>query len=158
MNGSVEILIAEDDAGHARLIEKNLRRSGLVNPIRRFENGQELLDFLFGCRFETNLTEQHACFLLLDIRMPKVDGPEVLRRIKEDISLQKMPVVMLTTTDDPLEIERCYLLGCNSYMVKPVDYDRFCEAITRLGEFATLMQVPMLSGQAWEEAAVHRMN
>ena len=147
MTQEVVILIAEDDAGHARLIEKNLTRVGLHNPIQRFENGQEVLDFLFRRGPGPHRLSNTPYLLMLDIRMPKVDGVEVLRQIKEDDSLRKLPVVMLTTTDDPREIERCHLLGCNSYIVKPVDYDKFADAIKQLGMFVSLVQVPEINGK-----------
>lgn len=147
MTQEVVIIIAEDDAGHARLIEKNLARVGLHNPIQFFENGQEVLDFLFRRGPGSHRRSDTAYLLLLDIRMPKVDGVEALRQIKEDDSLRKMPVIMLTTTDDPREIERCHLLGCNSYIVKPVDYDKFAEAIKQLGMFVSLVQVPEINGK-----------
>ena len=84
--------------------------------------------------------------VLLDIRMPKVDGIEVLRRIKVDAELRKVPVIMLTTTDDAREVERCHQLGCNVYIQKPIDYDKFTEAIRRLGLFMPLMLVPPVNG------------
>ena len=142
MTKEVVILIAEDDAGHARLIEKNLARAGLHNPIRRFEDGQQVLDFLFGNTISPLHNADTSCLLLLDIRMPKVDGIEVLRRIKHDAGTRKIPVIMLTTTDDPREVERCHELGCNSYIVKPVDYEKFAEAIQNLGLFISLVEVP----------------
>lgn len=147
MTQEVVIIIAEDDAGHARLIEKNLTRVGLHNPIRRFENGQDVLDFLFQRGPGPHRKNDTAYLLLLDIRMPKVDGVEALRQIKEDPFLRKLPVIMLTTTDDPREIERCHLLGCNSYIVKPVDYDKFAEAIKQLGMYVSLVQVPEINGK-----------
>lgn len=147
MTQEVVIIIAEDDAGHARLIEKNLTRVGLHNPIQRFENGQDVLDFLFRRGQGPHRKTDTAYLLLLDIRMPKVDGVEALRQIKEDSSLRKLPVIMLTTTDDPREIERCHLLGCNSYIVKPVDYDKFAEAIKQLGLYVSLVQVPEINGK-----------
>ena len=141
MTQEAVILIADNDAGHARLIEKNLRRAELLNPIQRFENGQEVLDYLFG-RSSAHRRDDWAYLLLLDIRMPKVDGVEVLRQIKADPGMRKLPVIMLTTTDDPREVERCHLLGCNSYIVKPVDYDKFAAAITNLGMFMRLVKMP----------------
>ncbi|HSI64937.1 MAG TPA: response regulator [Candidatus Saccharimonadia bacterium] len=137
----VTILIADDDPGHARLIEKNLRRAALANRIERFTDGQEVLDFLF-CRAENRPPPEAAYLLLLDIRMPKLDGVEVLRQLKEHDELRKIPVIMLTTTDDPREVARCHALGCSHYMVKPVDYERFSEAINSLGHFVTLVEVP----------------
>jgi len=147
MTKEVVILIADDDAGHTRLIEKNLRRAGLHNPILRFENGQDILDFLF-CRGEgLKRASDTSYLLLLDIRMPKVDGLEVLRQLKADPQLRKLPVSMLTTTDDPCEVARCHELGCNNYIVKPVGYERFAEAIQQLGLFISLVQVPQLNGR-----------
>ena len=83
--------------------------------------------------------------ILLDIRMPKVDGIEVLRRLKLDPELRKLPIIMLTTTDDTREVERCHQLGCSVYIQKPVDYERFAEAIRRLGMFISLMQMPAVA-------------
>jgi CheY-like chemotaxis protein len=144
----VVILIADDDAGHARLIEKNLARAGLHNPTQRFEDGQQALDFFFGKRTTPRRRPDAAYLLLLDIRMPKVDGVEVLRRMKEDRELRKIPVIMLTTTDDPREVDRCHALGCNSYIVKPVDYEKFAEAIKNLGLFISLVRIPEIEQAA----------
>lgn len=145
VNTRVVLLVADDDPGHARLIEKNLARAGLNNPIVRFENGQKILDFLRGQGDGPHRIADIPYLLLLDIRMPQVDGVEVLRQVKADGDLRKMPVIMLTTTDDPREVERCHVLGCNNYIVKPVDYDKFAEAIKQLGLFITLVQVPSMA-------------
>lgn len=146
MNREVTILIAEDDEGHADLIRKNLARSGIANPIIRFKDGQEISDFLF-CRGSGPRRESGKPYiLLLDIRMPKMDGTEVLRQIKGDAELRKMPVVMVTTTDDPREVALCHALGCNSYITKPVEYDAFVNAIRQLGMFLLVVQVPELNG------------
>jgi CheY-like chemotaxis protein len=137
-NHPPSILIVDDDEGHAILIRENLEAAGLNNAIEHFRDGQAVLDF-----FARRLPGEHQSFLvLLDIRMPKVDGIEVLRRLKSDPELSKLPVIMLTTTDDSREIERCYGLGCSVYIQKPVDYDRFAEAIRRLGLFMTLVLLP----------------
>ncbi|EFO79929.1 response regulator receiver protein [Oscillochloris trichoides DG-6] len=144
MTDEVIILIAEDDAGHATLIQKNLRRAGLRNPILHFHNGQEVLDFLFRTGSGPQRDPGRSYLLVLDIRMPKVDGIEVLRRIKADPELRKLPVTMLTTTEDPNEIERCHMLGCSNYVTKPVDYNKFIEAIRQLGLFFTIVQVPSI--------------
>lgn len=143
----VTILIAEDDDGHAELIRDNLQESGVHNPLIRFRNGQEALDFFFAPQMGDAPRREpgKAYMLLLDIRMPKVDGIEVLRRIKEDRELKDMPVIMLTTTDDPREIRNCYALGCNCYVTKPVDYNKFAEMLTRLGLFLVVVQVPQLN-------------
>lgn len=142
MNSDVVILITDDDSGHTRLIEKNLERAGLRNPRKLFTNGQEVLDFLFRRGQAPHRDPGTPYLLLLDIRMPKVDGVEVLRRLKEDAELKKIPVIMLTTTEDPREVARCHDLGCNNYIVKPVDYEKFAEAIKKLGKFIDLVQVP----------------
>ena len=141
VTNEVVVLIADDDLGHVRLIEKNLNRAGLHNPIERFENGQDILDFLFA-RGSRCRAKEASYLLMLDIRMPKVDGVEVLRQIKADPELKKIPVIMLTTTDDPREVAHCHALGCSNYIVKPVDYEKFAEAIKQFGLFIALVQVP----------------
>jgi CheY-like chemotaxis protein len=141
MTKEVVVLIADDDLGHVRLIEKNLHRAGLHNPIEHFDNGQGILDFLFG-RGARRRAKEASYLLLLDIRMPKVDGIEVLRQIKANPELRKIPVIMLTTTDDPREVEHCHAVGCSNYVVKPVDYEKFAEAIKQVGLFIALVQVP----------------
>ncbi|HEY1051847.1 MAG TPA: response regulator [Prosthecobacter sp.] len=148
MTQELVIIIADDDVGHARLIEKNLARVGLNNPILRFSNGQEVLDFMFRHGPGPHRLSGTAYLVLLDIRMPKVDGVETLRQIKQDACLRTLPIIMLTTTDDPREIERCHSLGCNSYLVKPVDYDKFAEAIKLLGMFVSLVKIPEVHGEA----------
>lgn len=140
----IVLLIADDDDGHALLVEKNLRRAALGNPIERFRDGQSLLDFLFQ-RGERRRASEKPYLLLLDIRMPKVDGVDVLRALKEDEVLRKIPVIMLTTTDDPREVERCHELGCSHYIVKPVDYSQFADSIRKLGQFITLVLVPEIT-------------
>jgi CheY-like chemotaxis protein len=140
-NNSPRILIVDDDEGHAILIRENLEAAGLTNPIEHFRDGQAVLDY-FSQR-PRNAAE--SFLVLLDIRMPKVDGIEVLRRLKADAELSKLPIIMLTTTDDSREVERCYELGCNVYIQKPVDYERFAEAIRRLGMFMSLVLVPHMS-------------
>ena len=128
------VLLAEDDNGHATLVEKNLRRAGVKNPLFRVHDGQEALDFLRKQgRFHQR--EDTALLMLLDIRMPRVDGIEVLRQLREQPKTERIPVVVLTTTDDPREILRCYELGCSAYITKPVEYDQFVESIRRLGLF-----------------------
>jgi CheY-like chemotaxis protein len=137
------ILIVDDDEGHAILIRENLESAGVQNRIEHFRDGQAILDFFAG-----RPPNDHETYLvLLDIRMPKIDGIEVLRRLKADPKLAKIPVIMLTTTDDAREVERCYKLGCNVYIQKPVDYDRFAEAIRRVGLFVPLLLIPTVSGQ-----------
>ena len=138
----VSILIVEDDAGHARLIEKNLKRAKISNGITRVENGREALDFLFS---EGTFAEQERpspLLVLLDLNMPLMDGYQVLERMKADPRTKKIPVIVLTTTDDAREVTRCYELGCSVYITKPVEYDSFCKAIQQLGFFMSIVTVP----------------
>jgi CheY-like chemotaxis protein len=150
MHKEVVIIIAEDDKGHAVLIEKNLRRAGIDNDILHFRDGKETLNFLLRRGKGPHLKPGVPYLMLLDIRMPKVDGVEVLRQIKEDDELRKMPVVMITTTDDPREVENCHALGCSNYIAKPIDYDKFVEAIRHLGLFLMVVEVPKIDGEAVE--------
>ncbi len=138
------ILIADDDDGHAYLIEDNLRRGGVDTTFLRFNDGQEVLDFLFGRTTEPAFHADQPYLVLLDIRMPKVDGVSVLQQIKADPKLHKLPVIMLTTTDDPREVDRCHQLGCNVYVHKPVSFDAFAHAIAQLGRFVSLVKVPCI--------------
>ncbi len=145
MNQEVIILIAEDDEGHALLIRKNLARAGISNRINHFKDGQEVLDFLFCQGAGPHLKAGEAYVLLLDIRMPKVDGTEVLAQLKAHPELRKIPVIMITTTDDPREINRCHQLGCSNYITKPVEYEGFVNAIRQLGLFLAVVQVPRIA-------------
>ncbi|MDY7078034.1 MAG: response regulator [Chloroflexota bacterium] len=140
----VTILLAEDDPGHARLIEKNLRRSNITNNIIHVANGQQALDYLFGEGEYAEAGNKQAMplFVLLDLNMPVLDGYQVLKRMKADERTRRIPVVVLTTTDDLREVSRCYDLGCNAYVTKPVDYERLSEAIRKLGLFLTVVTVP----------------
>jgi CheY-like chemotaxis protein len=137
MAEAVTIILAEDDDGHASLIERNLRRSGVDNRFLRFTDGQQALDFLFA----PARTGAESYVLLLDIKMPKVDGVEVLRQLKCTPRTATIPVIMLTTTDDPREIERCYQFGCNVYVTKPVEYEKFIDAVKRMGFFLQVVKV-----------------
>lgn len=147
MHKDVVILVAEDDEGHAGLIKRNLARAGIVNHLMVFKDGQDILDFLYRRGDGPHRQSGAAYVLLLDIRMPKVDGLEVLERVKEDPELCKLPVIMITTTDDPREVERCHALGCSNYIAKPIDYDNFVHAIRHLGLFLNVVQVPKINGE-----------
>lgn len=138
----IHIVLADDDDGHATLVQRNLERSGLVNGFIRLRDGQETLDFLRSTGTYAGQPLPATVLLLLDINMPRIDGIEVLRQVRADPRLAMLPVIMLTTTDDPREIERCYQLGCNVYITKPVDYQTFVEAIQRLGLFLQVVAVP----------------
>lgn len=130
------ILIAEDDAGHFALVKKNLWRTCADAEIVHFHNGKELLDYFF-CN-GTQHRSPKSYLLLLDIKMPLVDGISVLEKFKNNPELKKIPVFMLTTTNNPSEISHCYQVGCNFYIVKPLDYMQFMQAIEHLGTFLSM--------------------
>jgi len=135
------ILIAEDDDGHAELIREGLEESGVSNKIIRFSNGEEVWKFLSSTGGKIVRDKNKNYLLLLDINMPKMDGVEVLKRIKADEKLKEILVVMLTTTDDPREVEACYRMGCNIYITKPVDFIKFAETLKRLSLFIQIVKV-----------------
>ena len=142
------IVLAEDDDGHAYLVQENLRDAGLRNRIVHVTDGQAALDYIRCAGAFAGRVPNGPLLLLLDINMPKVDGVEVLRQLKADPHTAELPVIVLTTTDDPREVKRCYELGCASYITKPVEYDRFVEAIRRLGLFLSIVQVPREDAKA----------
>ncbi|BBB92022.1 MAG TPA: response regulator [Methylomusa anaerophila] len=135
----IKILLVEDDPGHARLIERNLRRAGIANEIIFIDNGQSALDYLnTPCA-----TGMYECLLiLLDLNLPVLDGYQVLERIKSGERTKKIPVIILTTTDVPQEVDRCYELGCNIFITKPVQYDDFCTAVSNLGLLLSIVKIP----------------
>ncbi|MDA8243196.1 MAG: response regulator [Elusimicrobia bacterium] len=137
----VTIVIAEDDDGHARLITEHLKESGVNNPTVRLKDGQETLDFFFRSGEGKKAQSGRGYLLLLDIKMPRVDGIEVLKRLKSHEELKTLPVIMLTTTDDPRDVEACYRAGCNNYLTKPVAFTRFAEIVKRLGLFISIVKV-----------------
>jgi CheY-like chemotaxis protein len=139
----VTILVAEDDDGHAVLIQDLLEDVGVRNPVIRFRDGQEVLDYL-GIDKESQLESGGRYLLLLDIRMPRVDGVEVLRRMKADARLRDIPVVMLTTTDDPREVQNCYQAGCSFYITKPVEFTRFASVLRQVGLFLLVVKLPVV--------------
>jgi CheY-like chemotaxis protein len=139
---SLVILLAEDDDGHAQLIRRNLKRAGVANEIVHVTDGQQALDYLSRRGASAERAGEPPLLLLLDINMPRVNGIEVLKAVKANPATAKLPVIMLTTTDDPREVDKCYQLGCSVYITKPVKYDEFAEALKRLGMFLEIIQVP----------------
>lgn len=142
MNNPVTIVMIEDDEGHARLIERNIRRSGVNNEILSFSNGTDAMSYLLGMDRNGAPRRGEGLLILLDLNLPDMTGIEILRRVKETPHLKCTPVVVLTTTDDAQEIKRCYDLGCNVYITKPVNYESFANAIRQLGLFFSVIQVP----------------
>jgi CheY-like chemotaxis protein len=147
------ILIVDDDQGHVELVRRNLRRIALANPITALHDGARALEYAFR-RGEFAQRAAEDPLMLLDLNMPgTINGVEVLRQIKSNPATQKMPVIMLSTTDDPREVARCYELGCSVYITKPVDSTQFIEAIKRLGFFLQIIRVARMTPAAVETHA-----
>jgi len=142
MSNPVTIIMIEDDEGHARLIERNIRRSGVNNEIIPFTNGTDAVNYLSGQDGTGSGHNGNALLILLDLNLPDMTGIDILRQVKQNRYLKATPVVVLTTTDDSQEIKRCYELGCNVYITKPVNYESFANAIRQLGLFFSVIQVP----------------
>ena len=134
------VLIVEDDLGIATLERRCLGRHGY--GVVCATNAEEALDYIHRDGAYVSRSPAGSLIVLLDINMPRVDGVEVLRRLKADEKTKQIPVMMLTTTDDPREVERCYELGCSVYVTKPVEYEQFCEAVKLLGLFLQFVEVP----------------
>ena len=142
MSNPVTIIMIEDDEGHARLIERNIRRSGVNNEIVPFTNGTAAVDYLFGKDGNGAARKGEA---MLDPARPQFARYDRHRHPEAGQGKQVpegTPVVVLTTTDDSQEIKRCYELGCNVYITKPVNYESFANAIRQLGLFFSVIQVP----------------
>ena len=142
MTMPVTIIMIEDDEGHARLIERNIRRSGVNNEIMPFTNGTDAVKYLLGADGTGLDHKGRALLILLDLNLPDMTGIDILSLVKQNSFLKSAPVVILTTTDDSQEIKRCYELGCNVYITKPVNYESFANAIRQLGLFFSVIQVP----------------
>ncbi|MCO6184681.1 response regulator [Rhizobium sp. L1K21] len=137
----VTIVMIEDDEGHARLIEKNVRRAGVNNEIIPFMDGKTALDYLLGEDRSGEVSAERYLLVLLDLNLPDMSGTEILEKLKSNQHTRRTPIVILTTTDDETEIKKCYDLGANVYITKPVDYDGFANAIRQLGMFFSVMQI-----------------
>ena len=139
----VSIVMIEDDEGHARLIERNIRRAGVNNEIHSFRNGTDGLNYLLGADGSGEESAQRSMLILLDLNLPDMTGVDILAKVKSNVHTKRSPVIILTTTDDEREIKRCYDLGANVYITKPVNYESFANAIQQLGLFLSVMQVPV---------------
>ena len=142
MTSPVTIVMIEDDEGHARLIEKNIRRAAISNEIVPFSDGTSALAYLLGPDGTGAVNTSRPLLVLLDLNLPDMSGVDILTAIKGSEHLRRALVVVLTTTDDQREIQRCYDLGCNVYVTKPVNYEGFSNAIRQLGLFFSVVQVP----------------
>lgn len=138
----VSIVMVEDDEGHARLIERNIRRAGVNNEIVAFRDGTSALAYLLGADGTGEENSARSLLILLDLNLPDMTGVDILAKVKSNTHLKRSPVIVLTTTDDQREIKRCYDLGANVYITKPVNYESFANAIQQLGLFLSVMQVP----------------
>lgn len=138
-----DILIVEDNPTDAELMLRSLRRANLANPITVVEDGAEALDYLFGRGRHVGRPNGTAPrVVLLDLKLPKVSGLEVLAKIRADEQLRKLPVVVVTSSREAPDIQKAYELGANSYVVKPVEFEAFAEAVTRLGLYWLLVNQP----------------
>ncbi len=136
----VEILLVEDNPADAELTLRALRKRNLTNCIIHVQDGEEALDFIFARgQYSARQIEQKPKVILLDLKLPKVDGLEVLRAIKSDPRTQSIPIVMLTSSKEEQDVVRSYALGVNSYIVKPVDFDKFIASVQELGLYWLLL-------------------
>jgi CheY-like chemotaxis protein len=139
----IRILLVEDDDGHARLIERNLRKVNPANPIDRVADGQQAMDYLHNAgRFADRHRYAPPQLVLLDINLPYLDGIEVLERIKADARLHPLPVIMLTSTDNQSEIDRCYQAGASAYVAKPISIASLGDKLERLGMYLEIVELP----------------
>jgi len=142
----VDLLLVEDNAYDAELTIRHLKKNNMANNLFHVKDGEEALEFIFATgRFaDQRDLMQRPKIILLDIQMPKISGIEVLQKIKEDPRTQSIPVVILTSSKEDPDIQKCYALGANSYIVKPVNFESFAEAIVNLGFYWLLLNQPPL--------------
>ena len=137
------ILLVEDDEGHRLMIREGLRFGGLSHELRECVDGEAALDYLLRrSAYADAALSPRPALIILDIKLPKCDGFEVLETIKADPVLRSIPVLMLTSTDDQREINRCYALGASSYIVKPIRFEAFEAQVQALGKFLDIMRLP----------------
>jgi two-component system response regulator len=143
-HNSVEVLLIEDNITDAELTIRELKKHNMTNNLVHLKNGEEALEFIFatGKYAETRNVQYPPKVILLDIQMPKVNGIEVLQRIKADPLTRTTPVVILTSSKENPDIQKCYGLGANSYIVKPVNFEGFAQAIKNLGFYWLLLNQP----------------
>jgi CheY-like chemotaxis protein len=139
---TLNVVMVEDDDGHAILVKRNLKRAGLITEPIHLRDGQELLDYVYHRSPWSDRGPLDSVALILDLNMPRLNGTEVLERLKDDETLARIPVFVLTTTDNPVELDRCYALGAAACIVKPLDYGAFSTMVFRLGEFLMTAALP----------------
>jgi CheY-like chemotaxis protein len=142
MAETLSVLIADDDEGHATLVKRNLRRGGLRASLVHLRDGQEVLDYMYRRSPWADRPEHDAVALVLDLNMPRLGGLEVLQRLKRDDAFTRIPVFVLTTTDNPSEIDQCYVRGASACLVKPVDSAAFSAMIQRFAGFLMTAYMP----------------
>lgn len=133
------VVMVEDDEGHARLIKKNLERTFIGNRVIHFQDAEAAIEHFFPSSGEQ---KNEKTLLLLDLNLPKMDGYELLKRMKEEPTTRTIPIIVLTTTDNPKEVDRCYGLGCNMYITKPIEYDNFANMMHRLESTLAMLKLP----------------
>lgn len=140
---SVDILLVEDNINDAELAIRQLKKHNMTNNLVHVTDGEEALEFIFGTgKYAGRSLDKPPKLVLLDIQMPKVNGMEVLEKIKSDPRTKMIPVVMLTSSKEDPDIKKSYALGANSYIVKPVNFEGFAEAIKNLGFYWLLLNQP----------------
>jgi len=142
-NREIDILLIEDNENDAELAMRALRKNNIAKHIVHLKDGEDALDFLFGKgQYAARNTDNRPRVILLDLKMPKVSGLEVLEQIKSNELTKKIPVVMLTSSKEHPDVEKSYLLGANSYIVKPVDFENFSKVVNDLGIYWLLLSQP----------------
>jgi len=143
MNDDVEILLAEDSASDAEMTINALKNYNLANKLFHVKDGAALLDFIFAeGQFAHRNIENQPKVILLDLKMPKVNGIQALQKIRGDERTKRIPIVVLTSSKEDPDIKKCYDLGVNSYVVKPVEFDEFQKAISELGLYWMIVNQP----------------
>ncbi|MEO7991208.1 MAG: response regulator [Chryseolinea sp.] len=138
-NTAIEILLVEDNLTDAEMTIRALRKNHIANHLIHMEDGADALDFIFGTGSFAGRTIVNPKLILLDLKMPRVDGMGVLKRVKSDERTSMIPVVILTSSAEDPDIQKCYKLGANSYIVKPVGFDNFVMAVSGLGLYWMLL-------------------